>query len=600
MEKLSDEENLPMDEKWPAPNLITYTTLINGFTRSGKSDACARSENVIVRMEERGIIPDTVAYTSVMDCYAKCTGNEERVLAAEKALAMLERVENLYMQSKSNEIKPNVSTYATCIRAIANSKGNTSTVDMALGVLRRMDDIFKFQTIEGIKPTTTIYNAVIECVGKYYSGGGKGPRRAEELLDEMFERYQAGVEEVKPNARTYAAVMLTWTRTNERKDVVATNVQRLLDKFERIYKDRATTIMPNVVCYTICMQAWGKCHRPDKSELLLNKMRKIYRDTRDENIRPNSISYATVINAYGSSREKGAAFNAQRILDKIMISIDDKPDDGNKIDCKPNTFIFNSLLNAYSHSGECDSGRLAEKVLFQMKYLVDLGYLQSAPDIISYNTVMTAYANQQNIEGANGAQKILNQMESEYVNGNSRIKPDLLSFNTVLKSWARSGHSQCADRARMILLKLEKMGHNGETSLKPNGYSYTTTINAAAFTTGSVEERLHAFNIARYCYEGLRDSDHAESNHVTFGTMLKAISNLIPSDLSERDYWAKLVFEESCQLGCVNDFVLRQFLRAASPSLRRQLLPNYKSGNMSIESIHLPYEWSKKVLKNRY
>jgi pentatricopeptide repeat protein len=597
MEKLSDVEDLSVDEKWPAPNLITYTTLINGFTRSGKSDACARSEKIIVRMEERGIIPDTIAYTSMMDCYAKCTGRE-RIFAAEKALAMLERVENLYMQSKLNEIKPNVATYATCIRAISNSKGSLSAVDMAEGVLRRMDDISNAQMIEGIKPTTTIYNAVIECVGKYYSGGGKGARRAEELLDEMFERYEAGVEEVQPNARTYAAVMLTWTRTNERNEVIAINVQRLLDKFERLFKDGVTTITPNVFCYTICMQAWGKCHRPEKSDFLLSKMRQIYRDTRNESIRPNPISYATVINAYGWSREKGAAFKAQRIMDTIMIKTDDQPDDGNKIDCKPTTIVFNSLLNAYSHSGEWNSGRLAEKVLFQMKYLVDLGYLQSAPDIITYNTVIAAYTNQNDIEGAKGAQKILDQMESEYADGSSRIKPDLLSFNTVIKGWARSGHAQCADRAQMILLKLEKMGGNGETSLKPNGYSYTTTINAAAFTTGSAEERLNAFNIATYCYKGLRDSDHAESNQVTFGTMLKAISKLIPDNLSERDDWAKVVFEESCKLGYVNDFVLREFHQSASPSLCRQLLPNYTFGKISIKS--LPDEWSKKVIRNRY
>ena len=104
----------------PKPNLVTYTSYIGGLARSRDRDLARKAEATLVRMEQFGIVPDFVAHTSVISCWAKAVSRRERELAASRVLRILDEMEKKYARGEYIA-KPSLITYAAAIRAIGNS-----------------------------------------------------------------------------------------------------------------------------------------------------------------------------------------------------------------------------------------------------------------------------------------------------------------------------------------------------------------------------------------------------------------------------------------------------------------------------------------------
>ena len=231
------------------PNVLTYTSYIGGLSRSQQHDMARKAEAVLDRMERFGVQPDMVAYTAVLNCYAKAVSRRERSMAGARALSILAEMERLYISQRVYSAKPSLITYATAIAAIGNCLDRNAP-DMAEGVLKRMYKLSAEGTIANLKPVTTTYNAVLYALSRApVQNRRRTAQRAEQILEEMERRATVGGEkDVQPDVRTWATVLRAWVRS--RQEDAAVQAQRVLDKMEYKYKKGTSLVRPNYVCFT--------------------------------------------------------------------------------------------------------------------------------------------------------------------------------------------------------------------------------------------------------------------------------------------------------------------------------------------------------------
>lgn len=583
----------------PPPNVVTYTNFLGGLARSRVGNLASQAEGVLERMELHGVEADMVAYTSVLNCWSKAVSRREREVAATRALKILTRMERLYAQEKYH-VKPSLITYSTAIRAIANSI-DPNAPQIAESVLQRMYNLHKSGLIANIKPTTSIYNSVIYAFGcaKDPTSRLKYAKRAEDLLNEMTKRASDGGEkDVQPDVRTWAAVLRAWAQS--RQPDAAENAQRVLDKLENLYARGETTVRPNFVCYTTVMGAWGNSRRKDaldKMERILKRMEQKYEETLEANVRPNTVSYVTAIDAFVRRNENDAAQRAQATVDRMIRLF--KKGLGH---VRPTKIVFNTLIHAWSKSSDRDAPRQAENVFKWMESQWIAGDTQLRPDEVSLCAVLNAWANQASDVGAQRAQQIWEHMESLTLEERG-FALSITAPNIVIKAIARSRDPEAAHKAESILIRLEDEYGYGKGMLRPDVTTYSSVINACAYCSGDFDARSKALDIAFRTFKKLRQSDEEKPNNITFGTLFKAIANLMPLTSDERDNIVRQLFDECCETGNVDGFVLSQ-LRHASRQVYQELVeePCGLAGpqaDTSVSSVlrNIPSEWCANVVE---
>lgn len=356
---MKDRKETLRNDQGVRPNVITYTTYIGGLARSKEHNLAERAEDVLDRMKKHGIQPDMVAYTSVLNALSKCQSKNEREKAATKAVSIIEEMEGLY-DEEYYYAKPSLITYSTAINAIGNSL-DPSAPELAENMLRHMYELHDSKRIEGLKPSTATFNAVITAMARSkLRRGRKTAKKAEQLLVEMFRRSERGEKHVMPNVKTWGGVLLAWAESG--LPDAAENAQRVLNKMEDLYKNGDTTVGANVVCFTTVIGAWCRAGHVDRAEELLMKMEELFEITGERDLRPNSISYVTMIDGFVRNNAPNAAQKAQDTVNR-MIKLYAK-DVGFT---RPSKIVFNTLINAYSKSSEPGAAQAAEQILQWME-----------------------------------------------------------------------------------------------------------------------------------------------------------------------------------------------------------------------------------------
>lgn len=124
---------------------------------------------------------------------------------------------------------------------------------------------------------------------------------------------------------------------------------------ESLYQLGFENAKPTTFVYNACMNAFAKdpliCvtgddnqnNRAEKAEQLLDSMEKRYNEQKDWRIKPDIISYSTVINAHANSGTPNSGVSADAILRRMMYRYllgDTK--------CRPNAIVFTAAIKAHS------------------------------------------------------------------------------------------------------------------------------------------------------------------------------------------------------------------------------------------------------------
>eukprot|EP00584_Thalassiosira_punctigera_P016355 CAMPEP_0172576154 /NCGR_PEP_ID=MMETSP1067-20121228/137578_1 /TAXON_ID=265564 ORGANISM="Thalassiosira punctigera, Strain Tpunct2005C2" /NCGR_SAMPLE_ID=MMETSP1067 /ASSEMBLY_ACC=CAM_ASM_000444 /LENGTH=1179 /DNA_ID=CAMNT_0013368817 /DNA_START=1300 /DNA_END=4836 /DNA_ORIENTATION=- len=302
--------------------------------------------------------------------------------------------------------------------------------------------------------------------------------RMESIVAEAEERYVSMKDDrIRPSVDWYNTVMGAWARSDlegaidkakrilhgmegyDDDDPVA---DRANDRFPVVGDSRRCWASPDTVSYNsvlFCLARDAGNNRAKEAEALLQRMKDRYIRTKDEDMRPDELTYGAVLHTLAQA---GMAHEAESILD----SLEDSFERDNK-GTVPSLTIYNTVLNAWANSLRRDAPRRAESLLERMKVLSSTGKNPTVePDTISISSVISCHARSKTRRGAERGEQILYEALELYSEGNPRVKPDSIMFNCAITGWTNisgtendqeglSGGEIPAERAEKLLRKMK-------------------------------------------------------------------------------------------------------------------------------------------------
>jgi hypothetical protein len=432
-----------------SPDVVSYNSVINAFAH-GRTANLSRSENakrLMKRMEEKGLRPNTITWNTLLRCILKEIGDkrlressEDKVKEAEAILSHMEE-----------SAIANAVSYNTVISIISKC-GTNDAAERAEGWLQRMLTLYEASNNDKIKPEACSFNSVIHAyanVGKNSAGAQHRARRAEELLNQMENLSKStGNDNVKPDVISFSTVINAYSRAALQEPKCAVQAMEILERMEQLYEGGDKYLKPNMRTYTAVINAFARIESPEKADAILSKLKKCY-SMGDKSLKPDTICYSSVLDAFSQKGGEEAAYRAEELLHEM----EDLYSNGDT-DVKPNTQTYRSVITALGKSRRPRAAEKAEQILDKMEDLSSRGYKDLAPNTYIYNAVIDAFARSYTLSKAYRAELLLERMLEETEKGNMSIRPDTITFNSVINAAARSSSEDAFVRKEAFLIGL--------------------------------------------------------------------------------------------------------------------------------------------------
>ncbi|KAL7517793.1 hypothetical protein ACHAWX_002683 [Stephanocyclus meneghinianus] len=315
----------------------------------------------------------------------------------------------------------------------------------------------------------------------------------EKVLTRAEEQYISTKDDsIKPSVDWYNHVLGSWARS-DLKD--APNRTRQILSGMEVFAGcqdangdddfRACWASPDSISYNsvlFCLARDASETRAKEALQLFQMLKTRYEQTKNEEIRPDEVTYGTVLHALA---QVGMAREAENILDTI------EEEYGASGTVVPSLTIYNTVLNAWANSFDRSAPRRAELLLARMKSLSSTGKnLDVEPDTVSISTVMSCHARSKKREGAERAEELLDQAIKSYSMGNAKVKPDSIMFNCAVLGWAHCSSSSDGDdqargkippeRAEMLLQKFRTLRENNTLDIHPMAQTFNIVLDSWA------------------------------------------------------------------------------------------------------------------------
>lgn len=351
-------------------NTISYTTVIDGFARSGEEGAAQRAESIFQRMEEAckngndDAKPNIQTLNAIMNAWAQSRGPG----GPQRAEAILTSIEQAYKEDNDN-IRPNVISYTTVMNAWSRSD-SPKRLDNMMRIFQRMLQMYESSN-EDARPNHVSFANVVDAIVK--SGEPGAAQRAQDVIFRMYEEYRNGNEDVKPQARLVVSVMDCYVKSGARG--AADKAEALLNWILDVYANeddiryRANAVAFNTGENRQCVYA---CVRRDYSL----------------RTRPFVSAPIPAINAWAKSRTFGKHQGARSILDKMIHLYE-----AGTSQARPNEFTFTSVINACAYAvgdnaEKASALQIATATFYELR---DSDY--GEPNDITYVAYLTAIRN---------------------------------------------------------------------------------------------------------------------------------------------------------------------------------------------------------------
>ena len=269
------------------PNTITYGSVINCWSKSNRSDAPKRSLAILKTMIEQYnsnkddnnnkgsssnnnnnavVIPNTIAYSTVMDAYAK-RGDVDN---ANKVFDMMKND----FRSGNKNAKPNRVSYSTMIDAWSKCSSNSklNAPIEAEAVLLEMINLYSKGDIEE-GPGTVLYTSLINCWSK--SSRPDAPKRSLQILKTMISNAKNN-KDVRPDTTTYNSIIDAHARQGDVEGAIEVFTMMTKDDDDDNDNNAINSVKPDLFTYNILIDGWyksGNDNAPDQVEKILQEMK---------------------------------------------------------------------------------------------------------------------------------------------------------------------------------------------------------------------------------------------------------------------------------------------------------------------------------------
>lgn len=391
--------------------------------------AAERAEALLRKVEQKRhelpkdtIEPNAKSYREVLAAWGEHPNGQSKV-----EQLWQERISRL--KAGEIQLELNISDYNVMMRAMLNF-GNSKRVKELFDELESAIP----QRTEAVRPNVTTFNIMMEIECKE-SAGGNGPDLASDWFQKMIQRYDQGEEFCQPTRHTFRVLMNAWISSKTSDGHV--RADHLLGAMLQQYKDGNLTCRPQLYEYHAVIEACTKAGDVERAE---DRLLEICTPADHlQHIRPNTVTFNVVLTAMAKSRQNRAAERAEKFL----------------------------------------------------RIMEEAGQDLCRPSAVSYTSVIQAWGNSQHPDALKRIEALLDAMTQQWVQKNDHnLRPDVFTFAAVIRAIARSDKSDKPQRLRNMLRRMT------EAELKPNSHVIEAVLLGCSNTRGNKEERRAAFDLA--------------------------------------------------------------------------------------------------------
>lgn len=357
--------------------------------------------------------------------------------------------------------------------------------------------------------------------------------RAHNILRYMID---SGREEIKPDLVSLNTVLAIYSKNSSlKRKQIAKRADVLRREWEDLHKRGLVEDNTDRISLNTVMSAFVRAGSISDARRIFGVLRARYQETKDEAIKPDAVSYGTMLRGYSS---QGRAQDAEDLFqnmkkdgppptvecfNELLYSFAKSPlpgraeeflkvwsDDTDEV-VRPNIRSYNTVLHALSKNQDPSSILRAERLLNRMP----------ARDATSYTTYINLCCRLPGHMALDATDRALQKasrdnditMDSSFIANvlyslsscddrdtlpyaeslverlvNSGQQPNILVYNALLHCWAKSGDRDAGNRANAILAKIRE-----DPSLKPDIKTYTNVL--ASFTARDPEDIRKAEDI---------------------------------------------------------------------------------------------------------
>ncbi len=486
-----------MDTLGMAPNPYTYSALQNMYARAGTDDAPQKAFEVLDRMNELyragnlSMKPSTINYNEVLNSLSR-TPSRKSAEMADRLLMMME----LPVEQNGYDVEPDRLSYAVAILACARCPDEAFAARAAEANLRKLEararreDQRRREISSAAPPAVTLdiesFNVVLTAISK--SREPDAPERVLDIIQRMEQYAANGNESLRPNLRSWNAVLNAFARATKRTDRnFADESQRILERLLLQSKEGQGSIKPNAYTFAAVLNAQQRSGDPDAAEradCIVRQMEELY-ESGDLEASPDVFHYTILLSAWARSGSPRAADRCLQILTHMYERTKAGFDN-----VKPNVRTYNAVLDCLSKSRKED---VAEQLLYHMLDLYRRGDNASKPDAFSFNCVIQAFAKSDARGSGKRAESILDRY-LEFQEENPAVGPDTRTYRYIMSHYSRSSNVDAPYRAEYVLNRMISLYKSGHRHLEPSLSMFTTVMDSYSYANhpdaGNNAERL--------------------------------------------------------------------------------------------------------------
>lgn len=419
--------------------------------------------------------------------------------------------------SMNSIIKLKPSVYNRTIRAFARMQTNDD-FERTLKLFENMQLLHKSSPDQHPAPNKFTYSAVL-----YACSLSKHPEAistAEKLVREM-----EASDDFLPDTSIYNNLIFSWANRADEIYGAATAAEDWLMHVSKMSTEGKPAQI-DTTSFNGVLKAWCICpeeNGANRALEILNLMLELQEEHNNDQIKPDSVSFNTVITAYCRRRNpKQAELVFQMALEYFL-----QQKTGNEIDL---TNCLNNVVTSWAKSGLPEAAERAETISRDAYRLVENGpshRLVLRPNAATHTICISAHV--RNGCSMDRAEALLEDMvESVSSSSVHRLAPTTTVFNTVIHGWLRSGRPESAERATKLLRTMLNLAETKGVSCGPDIGSFNMCIELCCQHGGQ-----------RHLFEAMNLLNMAEMRKLTNSFAYKRLINaLCRSGIAENAHLA--------------------------------------------------------------
>jgi len=204
----------------------------------------------------------------------------------------------------------------------------------------------------------------------------------------------------------------------------AERAEQILMHMKQLAKMKNPALKPNTFSYTIVMNAWSQSGDSNACE----RMWRLYEQMKEENVKPNFVTYATLISFFTKSPER------REVLQRADILLQDIEKSKHE-DFQPDRRHYTPVIKGWLSIGDVDK---ASRVLVrQIQSFIGNKNAGAEPNAIIINMVMQGWVKAGDLDRATS---LINKMQALKDSNVLPEGPNVGTYKSLLGAWGRSRH----------------------------------------------------------------------------------------------------------------------------------------------------------------